>query len=217
MKRGLVFVLVISVLFLAPSIFAQGISDGDTESLCKYSCDLDGSGTCVGEGYRTAIGYCDFENYDFLPQKLEGAVCTEHYECAENICVSGECGGKGFFGKTIERIGGWFGFGASKPALKSTTASETFGNSFAECPDFDSSGKVDFQDFIAFNAGYNKPVTKGTEKFDLNSDGEIEFNDFIIFSRKWDLVCSVGLGKNIIISVITEKESYASGEVIRLQ
>jgi len=44
--------------------------------------------------------------------------------------------------------------------------------------DFDGSGKVDFQDFLAFAGAFGSTETA----FDLTSDGKVDFNDFLVFA-----------------------------------
>jgi Ca2+-binding EF-hand superfamily protein len=44
-------------------------------------------------------------------------------------------------------------------------------------PDFDNSGSVDFDDFLAFGAAFGKR----NPAFDLTGDGNVDFHDFLSF------------------------------------
>ena len=54
-------------------------------------------------------------------------------------------------------------------------------------PDFDASGKVDFQDFVLFAQSFGKKAgDEGWDAgFDLNEGGSVDFNDFVIFAQSF--------------------------------
>ena len=49
-------------------------------------------------------------------------------------------------------------------------------------PDFDKSGKVDFDDFVAFAAAFGKR----DPNFDLSGDGNVDFRDFLVFVQNFE-------------------------------
>ena len=49
--------------------------------------------------------------------------------------------------------------------------------------DFDRSGVVGFEDFLAFSESFGKPAGIHDELSDLNADGRVDFVDFLIFAR----------------------------------
>jgi len=188
-KEGII--VAILILFLLPFLQSQenqNIPEGT--SLCKFSCDLDGKGTCVNEGYRTSTSYCNPETYEFWPQKSESEVCKENYECGENICVSGKCGGKGFF----QKIFSWLsGIGGEDSDTEKSEEVEIIS------ADFDKDNCVGFKDFISFTDsfgtkeglfGSSKNGKTYEVKKDLNRDGEINLADFQVFSQSYSEGCS---------------------------
>ena len=46
-------------------------------------------------------------------------------------------------------------------------------------PDFDNSGNIDFDDFLAFADAFGKR----SPAFDLTGDGKVDFRDFLTFAR----------------------------------
>jgi hypothetical protein len=48
--------------------------------------------------------------------------------------------------------------------------------------DFNSDGRVDFNDFLLFVAQYGQAATSNTPSFDLSENGAIDFDDFLIFA-----------------------------------
>lgn len=57
------------------------------------------------------------------------------------------------------------------------------------CPDFDSSGKVDYVDLSEFASDWLWSGPGGCVEPDLNCDGRVDFEDFAIFAEKWQLSC----------------------------
>ena len=62
----------------------------------------------------------------------------------------------------------------------------------ASAADFDSSGRVDFSDFVLFAKAYGlRSIDPGYEvRFDLNDDGQVDFGDFILFAGAFGLLVS---------------------------
>lgn len=57
------------------------------------------------------------------------------------------------------------------------------------CPDFDSSGTVDYVDLSEFVSDWLWSGPGGCVEPDLNCDGRVDFKDFAIFAEKWQLSC----------------------------
>ncbi len=77
----------------------SNISDGGGFYSCS-GCEVDEK--CYPIGYRKSGQYCEIDNV-FVSQ-IEKGECDNSFECASNVCISGECLTESF----IEKIIAWF-------------------------------------------------------------------------------------------------------------
>ena len=91
-----------------------------------------------------------------------------------------------FSGTTLRLVSAELGRGDQREKLTLSDTGVTL--SLAQLtPDFNSDGKVDFGDFVAFGMRFG--ASRGDEryeaKYDLDEDGTIGFGDFLIFGREF--------------------------------
>jgi hypothetical protein len=82
----------------------EGVCVEEDVSNLNGACDgCELNGKCYLFGYQEGEKFCT-EDSEFVDLLGEGEACENHFECGNNLCISGECLEKGFIGK----IGAWF-------------------------------------------------------------------------------------------------------------
>ncbi len=81
---------------------------------CTDSCAMNGK--CYPFGYRKSRNFCSEEGV-FVEQFQKYSECENHFECNSNVCIEGECIGKGVIQAIIDFINKFFG-GSSNSELK---------------------------------------------------------------------------------------------------
>jgi len=76
----------------------------------EFSCDLGCplNGKCYSFGYRKSGKYCS-DNYEFVEQNINDAICENNFECASNICINNKCVDAGTWQKFLNWFKRFFG------------------------------------------------------------------------------------------------------------
>jgi hypothetical protein len=189
---------------------AKGVLDvkaGDVVTLEIYGHDLTGvsgfsaklqydASKLTFDSYTDAGLIPDFTGLKILPQSGVVEIGGASVDGVSHV-ASGRLGVVTFKVRSglaaatdISLVDGQVALNGSSSAFQSSlviSVSPMAGASGVKTPDFDGSGKVDFQDFLLFAAGFGK--AEGNPAFnpllDLDNSGAVDFPDFLLFAQSF--------------------------------